>query len=85
MNGGWTIVKDESTLRVALSHCRGCYQTDLILGRHSLSGSTLTGRARHYGARYRVSRENLLGRLQSAGIPISETIGDHNRRILIIG
>lgn len=81
----WTIVKDAPTLRAALSHARGSYQRNLVLGRESLSGSTLRGQAKQYSGRYARSRDNLLVRLQSAGIPISETVGDHNRRILIIG
>jgi hypothetical protein len=81
----WTIIKDESILNSALSHCRGCYQEDIILGRHNLSGSTLRGKAKSYAGRYAKSRDSLLLRLKNAGISVSETIGDHNRRILILG
>jgi hypothetical protein len=81
----WTIIKDESILPAALAHCRGSYQTDLILGRESLSGSTLKGKAKSYAGRYAKSRDSLLSRLRNAGIPVSESIGDHNRRILILG
>ncbi|MEE8628156.1 MULTISPECIES: hypothetical protein [Methylobacterium] len=49
----------------ALECARGSYQRDLLVGGHSWSGSTLTGRAARYGSKYRTSREELLARLEA--------------------
>lgn len=50
-----------------------------------MSGSTLRGRARKYAGRYKLSRDNLIHRLNKHGIPCGETTGDHNRRVLVVG
>lgn len=81
----WTIVKDKNAQAKALSLCKGSYQEGLILGRENLSGSTLVGKARDYKARYMTSQKNLLNRMSNAGIPWQEQVGDHNKRILVIG
>jgi len=81
----WTEIKNEQALTQALEQARGTYQRALLLGVEALSGSTLKGKARQYGARYHRSREALLGRLTEAGIPWCERRGDHGRRILVIG
>lgn len=81
----WTIVKDTSAQERALTLCKGCYQTNLILGRENLSGSTLSGKARDYGYRYKQSRKNLLKRLTENNVPWQEQVGDHNKRILVLG
>lgn len=75
----------EDAYRAALALCRGHYQEAVIRGSEALSGATLRGRARAYGARYRESRENLLSRMSAAGIPWREERGKHGKRILVIG
>jgi len=69
----------------ALDLCKGRYQENLIRGIESLSGTTLRGKARQYGAQYKRSRENLLKRMTQAGIPWKEERGPHGKRILVIG
>jgi len=69
----------------ALDLCKGRYQENLIRGIESLSGATLRGKARQYGAQYKRSRENLLKRMTQAGIPWKEERGPHGKRILVIG
>jgi len=81
----WTIVTDSAALDSALKLARGTYQEALLLGRESLSGSTLKGKASRYAGRYRASRDNLLARMSAAGVPWTEIRGDHNKRILVIG
>lgn len=81
----WTIVKDQASLDAALKLAKGSYQQGLLRGYENLSGSTLKGKAKGWGGRYAASRSNLLARLRKAGIPISEQIGDHNKRLLVIG
>lgn len=49
--------------RAALQLARGRYQRALIDGSETWSGSSLTGKARSYGARYAESRRALLERL----------------------
>ena len=67
-------------------YCKGRYQRRLIRGYENLSGSSLIGAARHqYGADYKRSRQNLISRLNSAGIPVYERRGPYNRRVLVIG
>lgn len=69
---------------VALACCRGEYQRNIVLGWENLSGSTLRGRASSYGAHYARSRRNLLRRLRSAGLHVSEMSGANNARILVV-
>ena len=75
----------EKAFERALSLCKGRYQEDVIRGIESLSGATLRGRAKQYGAQYKKSRENLLKRMTEAGIPWREERGKHGKRILVIG
>jgi len=75
----------EEAFERALALCKGRYQEDVIRGIESLSGATLRGRAKQYGAHYKRSRENLLKRLTAAGIPWREERGPHGKRILVIG
>ena len=63
---------------------RGSYQRDLLLGRENLSGSTLKGRARQWGARYHAHRMALLARLRAAGFAVSERRAEHGARILVV-
>jgi hypothetical protein len=81
----WTEVHDDDALYRALEQARGSYQRALLLGRESLSGSTLRGRASEYGARYASSRRALLDRMTAAGIPWTERIAEHGARVLVIG
>jgi hypothetical protein len=50
-----------------------------------LSGATLKGKAKHFGGKYKRSRESILARMTQAGIPWDEITGPHNKRILVIG
>jgi len=75
----------EDAYRKALALCKGTYQENLIRGFESLSGATLRGRAKQYGAQYKRSRDNLLKRMTQAGIPWREERGPHGKRILVIG
>jgi hypothetical protein len=79
------IVKNLEAQAEALKLARGCYQYALLTGGESLSGSTLRGKAANFSSRYKMSRENLISRCISAGIKISETTGNNNKRILVIG
>ena len=78
-------IKDQDTYQAALLLARGCYQRALLSGSEALSGATLRGRAKSYGARYAESRRNLLSRCRQAGLAISERRGSHGKRILVIG
>ncbi len=68
----------------ALAQCRGSYQRNLVHGVESVSGSTLRGKAKHWGLRYQESRCNLLRRLRKAGLAVTERIGEHGRRVLVL-
>ena len=70
--------------RLALRAARGCYQEAIILGREALSGATLRGKARSYAARYAASRRNLLGRLPSVGVRVTERRDAHGKRVLVL-
>ena len=76
---------DPAAVAKAHALARGCYQHNLIDGIESLSGATLRGKAKYWGAKYHVSRQHLLARLRAADIPISERIAEHGRRVLVIG
>lgn len=71
-------------LAAALPLARGSYQRDLLRGVESLSGSTLKGRAREWGARYQAHRTALLARLRAAGFRVSERRAEHGARILVV-
>jgi hypothetical protein len=81
----WTLVLDDAALDAALELARGSYQEGLLLGRESLSGSTLRGEARRWSGRYAESRRSLLGRMSDAGIAWCEATGPHGRRVLVVG
>ena len=82
---GYVEIRDPAALDEALELAKGSYQRDLLLGYESLSGATLRGTAKNWGARYAESRANLLSRIRQAGIAVSERTGDHGKRILVIG
>lgn len=69
---------------IALDLARGVYQQNVVLGRENLSGSTLRGKARGYGARYAASRANLRDRLRTAGLSVSERREAHGARVLVL-
>lgn len=75
----------EDSYRRALALCKGKYQENLLRGTEALSGATLRGKAKNYWKHYKASRENLLARMTSAGIPWKEERGPNNKRILVIG
>lgn len=81
----YVIVKDESALNAALALSRGCYQTAILTGYEALSGATLRGKAKKFAGRYKRSAQSIIDRVSTAGIAIKEVIGDHNRRMLVIG
>lgn len=85
MSGGWCEVRDAAALEAAMSLARGCYQRAILGGREAISGSTLRGKAKRYGAHYARSVRGLLARLSKAGIDWSERRGPHGKRILVIG
>jgi hypothetical protein len=79
-----TRIDSQATLQLALSICRGSYQRSVVQGYSRLSGADLRGRAKRYSGRYAASRANLLTRLESAGISVSEDRGQHGLRILVL-
>jgi len=81
----WSIVRDPDAYRAALAIAKGPYQESIIAGDESVSGSTLTGKAKRYGSSYARSRKALLARLREAGIPHCVTIGANRRHVLVIG
>lgn len=81
----YSIIKSEKEKEKALTLANGCFQENLIYGCEALSLATLRGKARYYGAKYAVSRNNFLRRLTDNGVIWSEQIGAHNKRILVIG
>lgn len=80
----YSIIKNQETLEKALKLCKGVYQRNLLMGRERLSGASLQGRAKSYIGRYRQSGQNLLKRLQANGLNVTEVIGKHNRREILI-
>jgi hypothetical protein len=85
VGAGWTVVYDDAAYERALRLARGSYQRDLLEGLEALSGSTLRGKAKEWGAAYARSRQGLLDRLRRAGVPVSEEHGKSGRRLLVIG
>lgn len=81
----YSIIKSEKEKEKALAVAKGCFQIGLIEGSEALSLATLKGKARRYGAKYAISRNNFLRRLTDNGVIWSEQIGAHNKRILVIG
>lgn len=81
----WTKVESREAFERALKCARGCYQRNLLRGVENLSGSTLRGVARAYGAHYARSRARLLARMTAAGVPWSEVREKRGARILVLG
>ena len=66
---------------------KGCYQAALIDGGEAWSGSTLTGKAREWGARYAASREALLDRMNDTiefGWIVSTEIVERRRVLTVL-
>jgi hypothetical protein len=61
---------------------KGDYQRGLLDGTYRWSGSDIKGK---YKGSYQSSRNKLLTRLQSAGIPAQKVKKDSNRVVLVIG
>jgi len=78
-------IVDERAYKAALALCRGSYQQNLLRRSEALSGSTLKGKAKRYGARYKASAASLIARCRAHGIRIGERRGEHGKRILVIG
>jgi hypothetical protein len=55
------------------SYARGTYQLDLLCGDEAWSGSTLTGNARSFKARYYRSAQSLIQRMNDDGIRAATT------------
>lgn len=81
----WIEVHDKSVQATALKLARGQYQRALLQGEEALSGSTLKGTARSWGASYARSRKSLLDQLTSNNVPWGVRVGDKGRRILVLG
>lgn len=78
-------IRDDAVYTAASKLTRGCYQQSILDGSEALSGSTLRGRARDYGDRYKRSAQALLARCQEAGLAVREEIQSHGKRVVVIG
>lgn len=78
-------IRDPQAYDAAHALARGCYQRAVLAGSEALSGATLRGRARSYGARYAASRQALLGRVRAAGIACTVERRAHGKLVLVIG
>ena len=81
----YSIVKDENQLKIALSLAKGRYQRNLLNGVEAISGATLAGKAKEWSGKYKQSANNLIKRLKVNNVLVAEQIGDHGKRILVIG
>ena len=81
----YAIINDTAVLDKALDLCRGSYQRDVLLGRESLSGSTLKGKAKSYGGKYKASAASILRKCQQAGLNVREESGLRGKRLVVIG
>ena len=81
----YSVINDRAVLDQALSLCRGSYQRDILRGNESLSGSTLKGKAKGYGGKYKASAASILRKCQQAGLNVREETGKHGKRLVVIG
>jgi hypothetical protein len=81
----YSIIHDTAVLDQALALCRGRYQRNILLGNESLSGSTLSGKAKTYGGRYKASAASILRKCQQAGLAVREETGRHGKRLVVVG
>lgn len=82
----YTYYTSEDAMNAALRCARGHYQEALLHGEALWSGADLKGKAKQYGVSYHRSRENLLARLEAAGLqPVTLYLNrQHNRRVVVI-
>ncbi len=79
-----TTIATAAAKKIALSLCKGPYQTSLVHGA-SWSGSDLKGNAARYGGRYRASRLSLIDACKGAGLRIVvSAIGDRGKMVATI-
>ena len=85
LGDGWAATKtSDEVVDKALSLVTSDYQRDLIEGRQAWSGSTLKGKARHWGGRYNHTRRMLETRMRKADIKFSfHTV--NRRKVLFLG
>jgi hypothetical protein len=81
----WTEYRNNITYADVAQYASGAYQTAILQGHHSLSGSTLKGKARSWLRSYFSSRRALLTRLTDAQVPWHIETGANNKKILVIG
>ncbi|MBK3398050.1 hypothetical protein [Methylobacterium ajmalii] len=80
-----TTIATIAAKEIALSLCKGSYQTSLVHGAASWSGSDLKGTAARYGGRYRESRQSLIDACKGAGLRIVvSAIGNRGKMIATI-
>ena len=65
-HGAFCVMTPQWILDVA----KGPYQRAVLLGEQRISGSDLRGKAARFGGSYRRSRENVLRRATTRGIPL---------------
>lgn len=80
----WIEVYDKGKWEKAKELARGSYQSNFLDGLEAYSGSTLRGKAKEYGGRYKCSLDNLCARMSKAGIANHIAVGPHGRNILVI-
>jgi hypothetical protein len=77
----------DANTATALMLARGCWQRDVILGRETLGGSTLRGKAKSYAGKYQKSGVSLRRRLERANVPHHVKYGPrggyHSARLVI--
>jgi len=66
---------EQDSKAAALKLARGTYQRNLVLGRETLGGSTLRGKAKSYMSKYNQSARSLVARLKAAGIKHTIKLG----------
>ena len=81
----YTVYSNNEYKERAVRLARGRYQAALLTNREAWSGATLRGTAKKYSGRYAISRNNLVKRLENAGIPVEFKRGMYNKKILFVG
>lgn len=76
----YAVHESPAALKAALALAQGEYQRALVLGQHSLSGSTVGPK---YWARYKRSADALVARLEAAGLGTVIRVRA-GRRVLVI-
>ncbi len=78
-------MNEDTATKLALQLCRGSYQEDIITGHQRWSGSDLRGRASKWGARYKASRDAVMRRVTTAGIPWRIETRKRGLLVLVLG